>query len=30
LKAKCPEVGRELGVAMGDVVALFNTRCDHV
>ena len=24
LKAKCPEVGRELGVAMGDVVATFN------
>jgi uncharacterized protein with ATP-grasp and redox domains len=23
LKAKCPEVGRELGVAMGDVVATF-------
>jgi uncharacterized protein with ATP-grasp and redox domains len=29
LKAKCPEVGRELGVAMGDVVARFNPRCDH-
>jgi uncharacterized protein with ATP-grasp and redox domains len=29
LKAKCPEVGRELGVAMGDVVAKFNPRCDH-
>ncbi len=24
LRAKCPEVGRELGVAMGDVVATFN------
>lgn len=24
LRAKCPEVGRELGVAMGDVVAIFN------
>ncbi|TKJ29624.1 MAG: hypothetical protein CEE40_07745 [Chloroflexi bacterium B3_Chlor] len=24
LKAKCPEVGRELGGAMGDVVAMFN------
>ncbi len=24
LKAKCPEVARELGVAMGDVVAMFN------
>ena len=30
LRAKCPEVGRELGVAIGDVVAQFNTRCDHV
>ncbi len=24
LRAKCPEVGRELGVAMGSVVAIFN------
>jgi uncharacterized protein with ATP-grasp and redox domains len=29
LKAKCSEVGRELGVAQGDVVALFNPRADH-
>jgi uncharacterized protein with ATP-grasp and redox domains len=26
LKAKCPEVGREFGGAMGDVVAMFNKR----
>jgi uncharacterized protein with ATP-grasp and redox domains len=26
LKAKCPEVGRELGVDMGDMVAKLNTR----
>jgi uncharacterized protein with ATP-grasp and redox domains len=30
LKAKCPEVGRELGCVMGDVVAMFNRRGDHV
>jgi hypothetical protein len=29
LKAKCPEVGRELGVAMGDVVAKFNPRAER-
>jgi len=29
LKAKCSEVGRELGVATGDVVALFNHSADH-
>lgn len=29
LKAKCSEVGRELGVATGDVVALFNPSADH-
>jgi uncharacterized protein with ATP-grasp and redox domains len=29
LKAKCPEVGRELGVAMGDVVAKLNPRSDR-
>ena len=28
LKAKCPEVARELGVAMGDVVATLNGRRD--
>jgi uncharacterized protein with ATP-grasp and redox domains len=30
LKAKCPEVGRELGVSMGDVVAVFNNSRDPV
>jgi uncharacterized protein with ATP-grasp and redox domains len=30
LKAKCSEVGRELGAAMGDVVAMFTKRGDHV
>lgn len=29
LKVKCPEVGRELGGAMGDVVAMFNRRGNH-
>jgi uncharacterized protein with ATP-grasp and redox domains len=29
LKAKCSEVGRELGVATGDVVALFNPSAGH-
>ncbi len=30
LKAKCPEVGRELAGEMGDIVAMFNKRGDHV
>ncbi len=29
LKAKCPEVARELGVDLGDVVAKFNPRLDR-
>jgi uncharacterized protein with ATP-grasp and redox domains len=29
LKAKCPEVARELGVELGDVVAKFNPRFDR-
>ncbi len=29
LKAKCPEVGRELGVGMGEVVAMFNEKAEQ-